>query len=57
MDGNFDGRRWDFLAARLVVFGEKYECDYWYRGFDDLCVRRLYHGRRKHEADYQIRAD
>ena len=44
-------------AARLFVFGEKYKCDYWYRGFDDLCVRRLYHGRRKHEADYQICAD
>jgi hypothetical protein len=57
MDGDFDGRRWEFLAARLAVFGEKYECDYWYRGFDDLRVRRFYHGRRKHEADYQIRAD
>jgi hypothetical protein len=39
-------------AARLLVFGEKYGCDYWYRGFDGFGVRELHPARRRHGAYY-----
>ena len=44
-------------AARLFVFGEKYECDNWYRRFDGLCIRRIHHGRGQYEAHHQVGSD